>query len=112
MPKSPGRKPLVLTTTEGPQKLSQRATVYFFPREAEQLTQGGRVPLAPAVRALLDDLFTLYGLPRPIRAALEEDMRALGMSAESPREYLVWLLHQRYVDLTREARDERRCGVA
>lgn len=45
------------------------------------------------IREVLDDVRTLYGLPKVIAEALEKDRKALGLS---PREYVMHLLARRY----------------
>ncbi len=51
------------------------------------------------LRRLVDDARNLYGLPEPIREALQAEAKKLG---KDQRDYVVYLLTRRYEDLLRE----------
>lgn len=48
---------------------------------------------AGVVRALIVDAYCMFGLPAPIREALEQDMRSRGI--HSQRDYVLYLLLER-----------------
>lgn len=58
---------------------------------------------AAALRQVITDSGTLFGIPAPLREVLEAEMRDLGLSQ---RDYVVWLLLERHGQLTRGPRGE------
>ncbi len=67
----------------------------FTPEQTSFLKEGAqRLGSTTAViREVLDDVRTLYGLPKVMIEALEKDRKALGLSQ---REYVMHLLARRY----------------
>ncbi len=68
---------------------------------------GGQV--TAAVRRLLGDLTSLFGLPAPMRKLLEEDRAALGISTNT--QYLQWLVLQRASALAKSAEADSRSST-
>ena len=86
-----------------------RTTVSLAPGDKRALAETARNVTA-AVRELIRDGLTLYGLPAPIRETLQEDMRALRM--QRPRDYIVYLLFQRHASLGERKAEAPRSQVA
>ncbi|MFT3714029.1 MAG: hypothetical protein QM817_40730 [Archangium sp.] len=53
-----------------------------------------RGDLITALRRVITDSGTFFGLPAPARARLEQDMAALKLTSQ--RDYIVWLLMERH----------------
>lgn len=71
------------------------------PRLVLELDESLKQQLQPSVgrgyagvlRALIVDAYSMFGLPAPIRTALEDDMRSRGI--QSQRDYVLYLLLER-----------------
>jgi hypothetical protein len=61
-------------------------------------------PAARLARGLIEDVYTLYGLPHVMVEALEADRRSRGLDH---REYLVELLSARYRELVLQRPDDQ-----
>lgn len=81
-------------------KLSQAAIRSVFP-EVSMSVRGPGGQVTAAVRRLLGDLASLFGLPAPMRALLEADRDAHGIATNT--QYIQWLVLQRASSLATAA---------
>jgi hypothetical protein len=100
-----GGSPAESLAAEPGEGLPDRLTINLAPDTRRRLTDGGRVTLTAAVRRLVHDRLTLFEMPLPSRAVLLREMEQLGVTSQ--RDYIVWLLMERYRQIVSQERGGR-----
>ena len=95
------------TTSEDLLTVSVRLTPGVV-AQVEAIANGQGQSVNRILRRMIEDSLSLMGLPKPITEVLYEDQKALGMSRDDPRDYLIHLLTLRYRDLITAAAGSRR----
>ena len=86
------------TTSEDLLSLSVRIPPAIAGRVEEIAVRQG-LSVNRIMRRMVEDALNLMGLPGPIAETLQKDIQALGMDAEDPRDYYIYLLTCRYRDI-------------
>ena len=86
------------TTSEDLLSLSVRIPPAIA-KQVEGIAERQGLSVNRIMRRMVEDALNLMGLPGPIAETLHKDIRALGLDAEDPRDYYVYLLTCRYRDL-------------